>query len=48
MNPWGDDILPKKVVEYRIREGFEGWNIRPKLFEKILENLHKEYPKDKF
>lgn len=47
-NPWGSDIMPKKVIEYRIRPGFEGWNLLPGLFEKILDNLHQEYPKIDF
>ena len=47
-NPWGNGIMPKRVIEYRIRQGFEGWNIVPGLFEKIIDNLHREYPKINF
>ena len=43
-NPWrpGEASIPKKVIKYRIRSGFEGWNYVPGLFKKIIENLHQE------
>ncbi|MFW6118121.1 MAG: hypothetical protein ACOC6R_01335 [Chloroflexota bacterium] len=49
-NPWrlGGPVMQKKVIEFRIRQGFEGWNIAPGLFEKILDSLHQEYPKMDF
>ena len=37
-------IVPKKIISYRIRPAFVGWNILPNLFDKILENLHQEDP----
>ena len=49
-NPWrpGDATIPKKVLHYRIRQGFESWNLTPSLFDKILENLHQEDPTIEF
>lgn len=41
-------IVPKKVIKYRIRPAFVGWNIIPGLFDKILENLHQEDPTIEF
>lgn len=41
-------IVPKKVIRYRIRPAFVGWNIIPGLLDKILENLHQEDPTIEF
>lgn len=41
-------IVPKKVIRYKIRPVFVGWNIIPGLFDKILENLHQEDPTIEF
>lgn len=42
-NPWkGETTIAKKVVEYRLRPEFWGWEHKPGLFEKILEHLHQE------
>lgn len=42
-NPWkGEAMVSKKVIEYRIRPEFIGWEYKPGLFEKILDNLHQE------
>lgn len=42
-NPWkGETTIPKKVIEYRLRPEFWGWEYKHGLFEKILENLHQE------
>jgi hypothetical protein len=44
-NPWGGDVtVSKKIIEYRLRSEFAGWEHKPGLFEKILENLHQTYP----
>ncbi|MDI6903772.1 MAG: hypothetical protein QMC77_08575 [Methanocellales archaeon] len=41
--PWkGKGSVKKNVVQYRIRDEFRGWKYKPKLFEKMMENLHKE------
>lgn len=53
-DPWrpGIGIAPgiilKKLIRYRVRPAFVGWNIIPGLFDKILENLHQEYPTIEF
>jgi hypothetical protein len=53
-DPWrpGIGIAPgivlKKIIRYRIRPEFAGWNIIPGLFDKILENLHQEDPTIEF
>lgn len=41
-------IVPKKVVRYRIRSEFTGWNIVRGLFDKIMDNLHIEDPTIEF
>jgi hypothetical protein len=41
-------ILPKRIIGYKIRAAFAGWNIIPGLFDKILENLHTENPTIEF
>ena len=42
-NPWkGEATVSKKVIEYRLRPEFMGWDHILGLFEKILENLHQE------
>lgn len=53
-DPWGPGIgiapgiVLKKIISYRIRPEFAGWNIIPGLFDKILENLHQEDPTIEF
>lgn len=43
LNPWkGETTIPKRVIEYRLRPEFFGWEYKPGLFQKILENLHQE------
>ena len=41
-------IVPKKVIRYRIRPAFVGWNIIPGLLDKIMDNLHIEDPTIEF
>ena len=46
-NPWQTWIqgnLSKKVIKYRMREGFEHWSLISGLLDKIIEHLHQEYP----
>jgi len=53
-DPWRPGVGPtpgivqKKIIRYRIRPGFEGWNIIPGFLDKILDNLHKEDPTIEF